>query len=177
MLLFGSASASSSSNSIFLLPNGTFVFELVIFIVVLGLVAKFVLPPMQQVMDERERKILEGLGASDSGRMEALRLEAERRQTLDGARAAARQLLEEAAQRASALVDESRARGQVEYARLVGEGDARLSAERSRLREDAFSNAAALVVRAAAQVIGEEIDPTRHAGEIDRAIAERVGRS
>src|ERR1700679_3397607 len=110
MPILGSASSTSSSNSIFLLPNGTFIFELVIFIVVLGILAKFVLPPIQHVMDERERQIQSGLGASDSGRAEAQRLDEERRRTLEQARAQARTVLEEAGRHAAEIIEQARTR-------------------------------------------------------------------
>ncbi len=47
-MLFASAAGGSSGNGgNFLIPNGTFVVELVIFLVVLGVIAKWILPPLQ----------------------------------------------------------------------------------------------------------------------------------
>jgi F-type H+-transporting ATPase subunit b len=39
----------------FLIPNGTFFFVLAIFLIVLGVIGKFVVPPIQKVLGERER--------------------------------------------------------------------------------------------------------------------------
>ena len=57
-MLFASAGAASSGNGgNFLIPNGTFVVELVIFLVVLGVVAKWILPPLQEVSETRRVRI------------------------------------------------------------------------------------------------------------------------
>ena len=58
-MLFASAGATSSGNGgNFLIPNGTFVVELVIFLVVLGVVAKWILPPLKAVSETRQRAAL-----------------------------------------------------------------------------------------------------------------------
>ena len=45
MLFASAAGANSGNGGNFLIPNGTFVVELVIFLVVLGVIAKWILPP------------------------------------------------------------------------------------------------------------------------------------
>ena len=84
--MLSAAASSSSSNSIFLIPNGTIIVELVIFVIVFGIVAKFILPPLQRVMAERETTIRSALEASDEGRHEAERLEVEAGALLSAAR-------------------------------------------------------------------------------------------
>jgi F-type H+-transporting ATPase subunit b len=39
----------------FLIPNGTFFFVLAIFLILLGVIGKFVVPPIQKVLGERDR--------------------------------------------------------------------------------------------------------------------------
>ncbi len=41
----------------FLVPNGTFFFVLAIFLIVLGVIGKFVVPPVQKVLGEREKMV------------------------------------------------------------------------------------------------------------------------
>jgi F-type H+-transporting ATPase subunit b len=49
--------AEEGGTSNFLIPNGTFFFVLAIFLIVLGVIGKFVVPPVQKVLGERERMI------------------------------------------------------------------------------------------------------------------------
>ena len=55
MALASTTTTTTASN--FLVPNGTFIAELVLFIIVLGFIAAFVLPPIMKVMRERDETI------------------------------------------------------------------------------------------------------------------------
>ena len=50
---------------IFLLPNGTFFVELLVSIILILLIYKFVLPPINKAMEERQEKIRDSLEAAD----------------------------------------------------------------------------------------------------------------
>ena len=51
------AAEEGGGTSNFLIPNGTFFFVLAIFLIVLGVIAKFVVPPIQKVLGEREQMV------------------------------------------------------------------------------------------------------------------------
>ena len=76
-------------SSIFLLPNATFFVELILFLVIFGVVAKVILPPIQAAMDERARTVRAAQEASDEGQAEAERLVETRVEVLERARAEA----------------------------------------------------------------------------------------
>ena len=64
MLLANAGAAGSGNGGNFLIPNGTFVVELVIFLVVLGVIAKWILPPLQEVSETRQSRIDTAVGES-----------------------------------------------------------------------------------------------------------------
>ena len=49
--------AEEGGQSNFLIPNGTFFFVLLIFLIVLGVIAKWVVPPISKVLREREEMV------------------------------------------------------------------------------------------------------------------------
>ncbi|HUY06090.1 MAG TPA: F0F1 ATP synthase subunit B [Acidimicrobiales bacterium] len=167
------ASSSSSSNSNFLIPNGTFVFELVMFIIVLGVVAKFILPSLQKAMSDRESTIRASLAAGDEGRIEADRLARERASVLEAAHAEARAIVEAASREVERLREEAQARGQQEFEREFASAKSTITNESSTLRDETISKLDEIVVRAAERVIGFHVDPAKHretiAGAIRRA--------
>src|SRR5216684_6081834 len=114
MLLGSTVPTPTTTAPIFLVPNGTLIVELVIFIVVLGIVARVILPPLQKAVSERQERIRSGLETGEEGRAEAERLERERRATLDEARTEARGILEVAQREAESKRDAARHRGLVE---------------------------------------------------------------
>ena len=88
-MLFASAGAASSGNGgNFLIPNGTFVVELVIFLVVLGIVAKWILPPLKAGRPRRGgRGFTSRSHSAEEARAESQNLLAERDRVLAEARA------------------------------------------------------------------------------------------
>ena len=80
------------SASIFLLPNGTFFIELVTVVVILLLMTKYILPPLNKVLEARQEKIRESLAAADAAKAEAAAAGDERQQLLTAARDQARDL-------------------------------------------------------------------------------------
>ena len=170
--MLSAAASSSSSNSIFLIPNGTIIVELVIFVIVFGIVAKFILPPLQRVMAERETTIRSALEASDEGRHEAERLEVEAGALLSAARSTARATLEEAGRVADEARQREQSRGRAEHDRRILAAEATLATEAVRAREELAGRLETVVVAAAERVVGVEVSAHRHRAAIDQAIAE-----
>lgn len=166
----GNSKTTSSSGGIFIIPNYTFFAELILFVLVLGVVAKWILPPIQKTLDERQQRVRGALQAADEDRAESDRIEREREAVLDGARSEARRLMEEARRRAEGLREAARTRAEEERQRRLGDALATFEAERPLLRAEAMRGVERLVVTAAEQVIGAPVDPRRHMGVVDAAI-------
>ena len=167
-----STTTSTTSAPIFLVPNGTLIVELVIFIIVLGIVARVILPPLQNAVRERQERVRHGLEAGEAGRSEADRLELDRRRTLDAARAEARTILEAAQRDAEAKREAARRRGQAEYDVLVAAAQGSIEAERQRAIDEVSTSLEALVVEAAQRIVGTPVDPARHRAAIERVRSE-----
>ncbi len=56
------------ATSNFLIPNATIIFELVIFLIVTGVTAKFILPPIQHVLEQRKLRIRSDIEAAEQAR-------------------------------------------------------------------------------------------------------------
>jgi F-type H+-transporting ATPase subunit b len=81
------------AESIFLLPNGTFFVELVAVVVILLIMTKYILPPLNKAMESRQEKIRLSLEAADEARAEAAAAADERAQVLAQARDQAREIV------------------------------------------------------------------------------------
>ncbi len=67
------------ATSNFLVPNGTFIVVLLAFIVVLGVIAKKVLPVLNKALTERQEQIRGELEAADKAKADAEEADVERR--------------------------------------------------------------------------------------------------
>jgi F-type H+-transporting ATPase subunit b len=171
-MLFASAAGGSSGNGgNFLIPNGTFIVELVIFLVVLGIIAKWILPPLQEVTETRRARILGELAKAEESRAAAKDILAERDRVIQLARVKARDIVDLANQGADSALEQGRARGQREYERLVEASRAEVTAECGRAREELIARLDSLVVSAAERVLNSHIDPNEHRELIHEAVA------
>jgi F-type H+-transporting ATPase subunit b len=158
------------TSSIFLVPNGTLIVEIIAFLIVLAIVAKYVLPPLNRVLSERQEEIRTSLAAADLAREEAEETRAQRQGILDEARGQAREIVAQANRTAERLRAEAEDKGRREYERLVQSAGTEIAIERQRARDEVSSQVAGLVVAAARQVVGREIDAAAHRDLIDEAI-------
>jgi F-type H+-transporting ATPase subunit b len=81
------------ATSIFLLPNGTFFVELLVFVVLLFIAGRYILPPLNKALTSRQEKIRAALAAADAARAEAADADNERAKVLAEAREQARQIV------------------------------------------------------------------------------------
>jgi F-type H+-transporting ATPase subunit b len=81
------------AESIFLLPNGTFIVELVVVAVILYLVTKYILPPLNKAIESRQEKIRSSLELADQARAEAAAADDEKAKVLAQARDQAREIV------------------------------------------------------------------------------------
>jgi F-type H+-transporting ATPase subunit b len=159
---------TASSN--FLIPNATLIVEVVAFLIVLGFLARYVLPILNKALEERQHQIGAALEAAEKARVEAAEAGEERQQTLDEARRQAQEIVAAANKAAERINAQAEERGRLEYERLVARADAEIAGARQRAVEEVSTKVGALVISVARQVIGREIDESAHRELIEEAV-------
>jgi F-type H+-transporting ATPase subunit b len=156
--------------SIFLLPNGTFFVELIIFIVLVVVIGKKIIPPVTAALAERQERIRASLDAADQARADAAVADDERRAVLEDARQKAREVVAEANRTAEAVRVDFQTRGQTEYERIVGSAEAEVALARQRAVEEAAGRLGEITMDVVERVIGRKVNAANH----DDLIAEAV---
>jgi F-type H+-transporting ATPase subunit b len=156
--------------SIFLVPNGTFFIELAVSILLILAIYKWVLPPINKAMQERQEKIRSSLEAADAARADAEAADDERRNVLEQARQQAREIVATANRTAEQVRTDMQARGQAEYDRIVGNADVEIALARQRAVEEAASRMGEVVMEVVERVIGREVNLDVHRELIDEAV-------
>jgi F-type H+-transporting ATPase subunit b len=159
----------ASSN--FLIPNATFIVEIVAFLIILYFIGRRVIPWVNEKVEERQKEITESLEAAEKARQEADETRSQRQQILDEARSQAREIVASANRTADQVRTEGQERGQQEYDRIVANADSEIALARQRALDEITSRIGALVLSVARQVIQTEIDAQRHRVLIDEAVA------
>lgn len=160
----------ASSN--FLVPNATFIVELVAFLLVLGALAKWVLPVVNRSMEERQATIRQALTDAEEAKRRSEEAEAQYKRVIDEAREEARHLVDEANRMAEQLRSEKRQQADQEYERIITRARGDIDAEVRRAAEELRSQIAGIALAVVEKVIGEGLDAQVQRGIIERAIAE-----
>ncbi len=157
--------------SVFLIPNGTFVVELVAVIVILWLMTKYILPPLNKAMTERQEKIRASLAAADEANAEAAAAGDERQILLAEARDQARAIVTAAQATSDQVKAESSGRGQVEYDRIVAMAAGEVDTARQRAIDEASARIGEIVYDLVNKIVGREVDESAHQDLIREAVS------
>jgi F-type H+-transporting ATPase subunit b len=154
-------------------PNpGLMIWTIICFAIAFFVLRKFAFGPIQGVIDERRKRILEALEEADKSRAEARRLLEEHRALVGEARADAEEILAEARKVAEAQRDRMKEETETERQRRLAETSRQIEAETRRALEQIRGEVADLTLLATAKVTGKALDESDHRRLIDEAISE-----
>ena len=159
------------TGSIFLIPNGTFFIELVTMVVILLLMTKYILPPLNKALESRQEKIRESLAAADAAKAEAAAAGDERNQLLAAARDQAREIVAAAQATSDQVRSEAAGRGQAEYDRIIANANAEVDTARQRAIDEASARIGQVVFELVNQIVGREVDESSHQDLVREAVA------
>ena len=159
------------SASIFLIPNGTFFIELVTVAVILLLMTKYILPPLNKALEARQEKIRESLAAADAAKAEAAAAGDERQQLLSAARDQAREIVTAAQATSDQVKADSVGRAQAEYDRIIAAANAEVDTARQRAIDEASARIGEVVFELVNQIVGREVDESSHQDLVREAVA------
>jgi F-type H+-transporting ATPase subunit b len=152
--------------------NGTLIIQMIVFLALVGFTMKFVWPPIAAALDERARKIAEGLSAADKAKADLAQANKRVEEQLSAARDDAARRLADAERLAQQMIEEAKTRASEEGAKIVAAARAEAAQEATKAREALRDEVAALAVKAAEQILRREVNPGVHAELLDRLKAE-----
>lgn len=152
--------------------NATLIAQIIVFGILIWFTMKFVWPPITAALDERARKIAEGLSAADTARAELANANTKVEQQLSAARTDATQRLADAERLAQSMIEEAKSRATEEGAKIIAAAKAEAEQEALKAREALREDVATLAIRAAEQILRREVNAGVHAELLGRLKAE-----
>jgi F-type H+-transporting ATPase subunit b len=157
----------------FLVPNGTFFVELIAFGIIVWILAKFVIPPINRAMTARQDAIKKEFADLDEAKAAAHKAEEEFKAQIADARHEAAKIREEAREQGAQIVGEARDQAQTEAARIVEHGHAQVRAERQQAVASLRAEVGTLAIDLAGRIVGESLDDDeRSTRVVDRFLAD-----
>lgn len=153
-------------------PTITIVVQGLAFFAVAWLVMKFGWPHIIAAIEERQKKIAEGLAAAERGEKSLAEARNSANDIIKEAHARAGKIVEQANRRSNEVVEEARGIALSEGQRLIADARQEVSLESGRAREQLRKEAAGLAVFGASKLLGREIDANTHADLLDKLALE-----
>jgi F-type H+-transporting ATPase subunit b len=155
------------------LPVDELIIGTLAFLIVFGLLAKFVFPRVAKLLDERTDAIEGGIKRAEEAQAEANNtLEAYRAQLAE-ARHEAAQIRERAREEGAAIIADLREQAQAEARRITESARQQIEADRKRAVVQLQAEIGALATELAGRIVGEALtDEERQRRVIDRFLAE-----
>jgi F-type H+-transporting ATPase subunit b len=154
-------------------PNpGLMIWTVICFAIAFFVLRKYAFGPIQGVIDERRKRILEALEEAERSRGEARRLLEEHRALVGQARTDAEEILAEGRKVAESQRERMKEETEAERQRRLEETSRQIEAETRRALEQIRAEVADLTLLATAKVTGKALDEADHRRLIDEAISE-----
>lgn len=143
--------------------NATLFAQFVVFFILALFTMKFVWPPLMKALDERAKKIADGLAAADRGKADLAAAEKRASAELATARDECQKRIGEAEKRGKLIVDEAKKTASEEAARIIADAEAEAEQQMTKARETLRGEVATLAVKGAEQILKREVNLSVHA--------------
>ncbi len=148
--------------------NATLFVQAIVFAILVWFTMKFVWPPIATALDERAKKIADGLAAADRAKAELSSANKRVEDELVKSRTETAARLADAERRALAIVEEAKGRATEEGAKIVATAKAEAEQQTVKAREALREQVAALAVKGAEQILRREVNASVHADLLGR---------
>ncbi len=148
--------------------NATLFLQAIVFAVLVWFTMRYIWPPIATALDERAKKIAEGLAAADKAKADLAAADRRVEEELARARTDTAALRADAERRAQAIIEEAKARATEEGNKIVAAARAEAEQQTVRAREALREQVAALAVKGAEQILRREVNAGVHAELLNR---------
>lgn len=148
--------------------NATFWAQIVVFAILWAFTMKFVWPPITKALDDRAKKIADGLAAADKAKVELSVANKRVEEQLAQSRHETSKLLSDAEKRANALIEEAKKRAEQEGARILAQAQSDAEQQTIQARDALREQVAILAVKGAEQILKREVNAGIHAEFLTR---------
>ncbi len=143
--------------------NATLFAQIVVFFVLAWFTMQFVWPPIVKALDERAKKIADGLAAAEQGKKD-LELASQRSaEAIKEGRVKAAELIANAEKRANQVIEEAKKTAQAEYDKIIANAKNDAEQEAIRVKEELRLKMSELVISGAEQILRREINQQNNA--------------
>jgi F-type H+-transporting ATPase subunit b len=151
--------------------NATLIGQAIAFAIFIVFCMKYVWPPIMQALEERTKKIADGLAAAERGRHEQELAEKRAQQVIHEAKEQANEIISLAQRRSNEIVDESKDTARIEGERILTTAQAEIEQEANRAKDELRGQVGSIALAGAAKILNREIDDKAHTDLLEELVS------
>ncbi|MGA7440240.1 MAG: F0F1 ATP synthase subunit B [Luteibacter sp.] len=152
--------------------NMTFLGQMISFGILVWFTTKFIWPQLNGAIEERQKKVAEGLAAAERARAELKDADAKVALEIKQARVQSTDIIDKAQAQANAIIEKARVEATEEINRLKAQAQDEIATMAQRAREQLREQVGSLAIKGAEKIVQREIDPAAHKALLDQLAAE-----
>ena len=152
--------------------NATLLGQTVAFVIFIAICWKYVWPPIIAIMEEREKRISDGLEAAKKADDSLEEAQLAFDQEMNKAKAGAAEILEKANTRASQIVSDATIKAGTEAEKILTSASKTIENDVNKAKEELRQKMSELIIETSEKILGEEITPDKHQELLTKAASE-----
>lgn len=148
----------------------TLLIQIVAFVLLIWFVNKYLWTPLSGLLEERQKKIADGLSAAEKGKKELELAEQRAKDVLKEAKQQAQELLAQAEKRGAEIVDQAKVKAEAEVEKTKAAALAEIGQEVSRAKETLRKEVGAMAFAGAEKILAREVDRAAHDSMVNQLI-------
>ena len=152
--------------------NATLLGQTLAFVIFVAICWKYVWPPIIAIMEDREKRIADGLEAAKKADDSLEEAQLAFDQEMNKAKAEAAEILEKANSRASQIVNDATEKAEVEAEKILSSASKTIENDVNKAKEELRQKMSELIIDTSEKILGDEISPEKHQELLKKAAAE-----
>ena len=152
--------------------NATLLGQTLAFVIFVAICWKYVWPPIIAIMEEREKRIADGLEAAKKADDSLTEAQLAFDQEMNKAKAEAAEILEKANSRASQIVNDATVKAEVEAEKILSSASKNIENDVNKAKEELRQKMSELIIDTSEKILGDEISPEKHQELLKKAASE-----
>ncbi len=154
--------------------NATLIGQMITFTLLVWFTMQYVWPPLFGALEERKKKISEGLAAAEQGQEDIVLAKEKAAQILKDAKTESADIIANTQKRENAMIEESKETAKLEGEKMIASAKAQIEQEMQQAKESLRKEVSSLALKAAEQILQEEVDKAKHK-DIIKKVSDQLG--
>jgi F-type H+-transporting ATPase subunit b len=150
----------------------TLIIQGIAFFAVVLIVMRYLWPPLMAAIEERRKKIAEGLAAGSRAQKDLEEARVKAQEIIREARDKAVQIVDQAGKRSAEIIEEAKATAIAEGRRIATQAHEEIALDATKAREGLRKQVVSLAIQGASHLLEREIDPQTHDALLDKLALE-----